>query len=75
MRFDQCHQRRQRRGAAANPVSKRGDAEVDALGGEALALAVQRLMLTELGITVASSSAPARPRAIGWNGAGGWVIV
>ena len=24
---------------------------------------------------IASSSGPARPRAIGWNGAGGWVIV
>jgi hypothetical protein len=46
----QRHQRRQRRRAGANPVGQRGDAEVDALTGKSLTLAVQRPMLGELGV-------------------------
>ena len=45
--------------------------------GEALALPVQRQVIAELARPGSSpaGSAPARPRAIGWNGAGGWVMV
>ena len=50
MRADQRHQRRQRRRAGADPVGQRRDAEIDALAGKALALAVERLMLAELAI-------------------------
>ena len=41
-------QRLQRRGAGPDLVGERREAEVDALAGIALALPVQRLMLTEL---------------------------
>lgn len=41
-------QRLQRRGAGPDLVGERREAKVDALAGIALALPVQRLMLTEL---------------------------
>jgi hypothetical protein len=50
MGFDQRYQRRENCCASTHPVSKRGNAEIDPLTKEALALAVQRLMLAELGV-------------------------
>ncbi len=78
---DQHHERGQVGGAGADPVGERRDAEFDTLEGIGLALAVQRLVLAELGLqgrrtgSTASRFGPARPRAMGWNGAGGWVTV
>ena len=48
MRLDQAMQRPQRRGAGPDLVGQRGEAEIDAFAGIALALPVQRLMLGEL---------------------------
>jgi len=50
MGADQDHQRRQRRGAGADPIGQRRDAEVDAFAREPLALPVQRLMFAELAV-------------------------
>ena len=50
MGLDQRHQGRQHRCAGTCPISECGDAQVDALAEEPLALAVQRLMLAELGV-------------------------
>ena len=50
VRGDQSHQWRQRARAGADPIGECGDAEIDALEGEAFALPVQRLMLAELGV-------------------------
>jgi hypothetical protein len=46
--LDQRVERSQRRGAGANLIGERGQAEVDSFAGVALALPVQRLMLAEL---------------------------
>ena len=48
-----------------------------ALTGIALALPVERLMFAELGVKDHRQQARARPgpRAMTWNGAGGWVIL
>jgi hypothetical protein len=48
MGVDQRHQRRERGGAGADPVGDGRDAELDALSGVGLALAVQRQVLAEL---------------------------
>ena len=48
MSSDQRMQRRQRRGGGADLVGERREAELDALAGVALGLAVQRLVLAEL---------------------------
>ena len=48
MGLDQRLQRRQQLGHRAHLVGERGEAEVDALAGVPLRLAVQRLMLAEL---------------------------
>ena len=48
MALDQRVQRSQRRGAGADLIGERRQAEVDAFAGVALALPVQRLMLAEL---------------------------
>ena len=50
MGVDQGRQRRQGGGAGADPVGEGGDAELDALAGVGLALAVQRQVLAELGL-------------------------
>ena len=73
---DQLDQRRQRGGAGADPIGQRRHVEIDAFAGEALALPVQRLVLAELGVKDHRQQAgTGSARAIGWNGAGGWVIV
>src|SRR6202034_424065 len=48
--MDQGHQWRQRHGAGTHPICQREYAEIDALAGEPLALAVERLMLSEFGM-------------------------
>src|SRR3954454_1171245 len=81
MVVDQGHQRRQVGGTRADPVGDGRDAQPDALKGISLTLAVQRQVLAELGwqgrrtASTASRFDPARPRAMGWKGAGGWVTV
>jgi hypothetical protein len=48
--MDQGHQRRQRRRAGTHPIGQRRYAKIDALAGKPLALAVERLMLSEFGM-------------------------
>ena len=48
MRLDQRVQRRQSRGAGADVIGQRRQAQIDAFAAKALALPVQRLMLPEL---------------------------
>jgi hypothetical protein len=58
------------------PIRRRRHAQADALAGKAVALPVQRLMLTEFAERIiASRFGPAKPRGVTWNGAGGWVMV
>jgi hypothetical protein len=50
--------------------------QLDPLARILLALAIERLMLAYFATNIiASKLAPAKPRAIAWKGAGGWVIV
>jgi hypothetical protein len=66
MGVDQGHQRRQVGGAGADPVGDGRDAELDTLQGIGLALAVQRLVLAELGLE--NHGQQVRPRPAAGNG-------
>jgi hypothetical protein len=69
----------QRRSVAVQAPTQSARVEVSRsmpFAGIALALPVQRLVLAELGVQDHRQQArPGPARAIGWNGAGGWVIV
>ena len=66
----------QDRGAGADLVGERRDAELDAFAGIAFALPVHRLVLTELlEQDCGEQVRPAKPRGVRWKGAGGCVIV
>ena len=62
--------------AGADPVGQRRDVELDALAGVGVALPVERQMQAVLGEQHVGQqiAGPARPRGIGCDGAGGWVI-
>jgi hypothetical protein len=60
---DQFDQRSQRCGASADPVGHRRDVEVDALAGNAFALAIERLMMAVFGIEDHRQQAGAGPPA------------
>ncbi len=71
-RLDQRHQRCRR---GAHPVGQCRDIEIDPLARIGRALAIERQVRAYLAnSTCVSSAGPARPRAIGCEGAGGWVI-
>jgi hypothetical protein len=62
---DQFNQRRQARGAGADPVGQGRHVELDAFPGKRFALPVERLVLAKLGVQIiASRLAPARARAM-----------
>ena len=56
----------------AHPIDHCRDVDLDAPAGEGTALAMQRQMQAKA--ISASNTGSARPRAIGCEGAGGWVI-
>ena len=74
---DQRHQRTQRRCAGPHPVRQRGDIEIDPLAGIHLALAIERLVIAELGVQDHREQVGTRA-ATGdrmERRAGGWAIV
>ena len=71
-----AQQRLQHRRAGADLVGQRRHAQIDALAAIALALPVQRLMLAEfVEQDHRQQIRPGTAARVGWNGAGGWVIV
>ena len=75
MRLDQVVQRPQSNRARANLVRQGRNAQINPLQRVAVALAVQRLMLTVLLEQDHSQQVGSRPTpGVGWNGAGGWLI-
>ena len=76
MQPSQRDQWREECGARTDPVSQRRHIEVDPFASINLALPVQWLICANFASRIiASRFGLARPRAIGWNGAGGWVTV
>ena len=66
---------RNRRRHGVDPIRQGRDIDLDPLAGIGLALTVQRLMQQELlTSTIVSRLGPAKPRGIGWEGAGASVI-
>ena len=64
VRTDQRDQRRERRGASANPVSQRRDIEIDAFARIDLTLTVQRLVLGKLRVQHHGQQIGTRPAAV-----------
>ncbi len=74
--FDRIAERHQTCRRGANPIGHGGDIEFDALAGEESSLCRLRGRCAPYfpDRISASSCGPARPRAIGWDGAGGCAI-